>query len=560
MFRPQRRVLDTLLPFQPGIEIPDTNFKLREKEECRHAFVLAASNDSEHLYAARALVRSVSDAVRRPRSDLYVGSLAHTWAYFGSLDSLHRTLHKTMCEGFHEGVEGAVLRVVVASSRLRGFLFARFTQARGILYAMPFDLAYRRFVGGLSWEAWQEGVSAFLECLDMRRAVREDALQGLKRFVESLRQLRISRPGQFPPSLPLSDVERRFGGTVAALWREWVQGDEPLVEEKGSESAQGLMASPLPVWRVVPEERLAREAATRSDEVESTRDAFGLPLSQLGFLVRETVFACVAKIAAGAQWGCRLGLKDFRLEITFDNGPVLVRHIELAFPVYGRDAHAEAIVDRILENLPRGPAEIPAEVPAQISGDAPPASLAVFHLVNRVEGVSVVPTHVARKEEEHTDLFECGSWVAGGLAEVHERMRVKDKARPCVFVVSDNVTPLHEVREFCMQTEPQAIESVGGSSTVRPLFRYAQATRPLQILSSCPRFERGQAVGLSLRFLESVEGFDYFLGVGVAEHAYLWLRSPLEEREKEASKRELTLLGVFEEAVFRERPELRHVL
>ena len=578
MFRPQRRVLDTLLPLQVGIEIPFAEAALREKERYRHAFVLASSCHSEHLYAARALARSVSDAVRRPAAGLYVGALVRTWPYFGTLERLHGTLR----EALQGGPEGAVTRVVVASSRLRGFLFARTTPAGGLLYAMPFDLTYRRFVAGLSWEAWQEGVTAFLACLEMRRTSRDDAVRSLGRLVESLRELRIARPGLFPPALPVSDLERRFGRVAAALWREWAQGDAPE-DEDVFPCAQAVAPAlrpvpakeanepPLPTWRRVPEESLAREAATRSDEVESTRDALALPLCQLGFLVRETIFACVAKIAAGGELGCRLGLKDFRLEISFDNGPVLVRQVELAFPVYGRDAHAEAIVERLLENLPRGPAEIPAA--AQEPGEQAPGEQAqsrtLFHIVNRVEGVSVVPTHVARKDEGFMPLFESDPWLARGLADAHERMRVKDKARPSTLAVSDNLAPLQALRE-CSVLQASGETAVFGEAgagvdesartMTRPLFRYAQGTRPLQILSSCPRFPRGQARGLSLRFLESVEGFDYFLGIGMAPNAFLWLRSSVEERAKTAQERELTLLGLFEEAAFRALPESRHVL
>ncbi len=557
MFHPRRRPRDVF----PTVFVPRPRLLAHEQDIYRHVFVVALGDDPDALHAARTLAESLSDAVRRPAPRLYVASLLRTWAFFGDAEHLrHRA-----GEAWRSCPAGTVSHVVVSGHLLRGFVFARLApHAGGVVFATAFDLAYRRFCASLTWAQWLQGMQAFLDVLVLGKGPRADASRALERMVARLSDLRVPAPGAFPEGLPVSDLERRFGRLPTLLWRLWAEGDAALetpLEEGGWGAAQegagvdvratlGGLAG-LPALRSYEERLYAPACATRSEDMEDYRAQPSLPLERLGAMVADTVFACVERIAALASPGERLGLKDFQLEVTFDAGEPLVRNVELAYAIFERTAHTEAIVARVGEGLPRGPAELPcAHEPS-------------FHVyVHRVEGVRVVPTAIAHREEGTRSLFaEASAWSGEGsspLCDVHERIRVKDKALPRTLGVSESLDPLASACE----REPSSLGAPSGPEReeTSPLFRYVHGTRPLQILKEPLSFRRGSLQGLALRFLEAVGEWDYFLGLAGRPDALLWLRAPRSERELPAPERCLTLMGVFESDAFFARAAAAHVL
>jgi hypothetical protein len=479
-----------------------------ESAECRYGFVVARDSSAEALYEARKLTEAFSDHLQRPSFFLYTASLKNTWMYF---QNSHTLLSKVSFLWQQISPELAP-RVVLSHHLLRGYLFATHEKSPGVFLADANHLLYRRFCAGLSWEHWLRGCLPFVGLLDLSKAQIKETLTKLQSFVKRVRDLRVDTPGNFPETLSFDDLERRFGKLTAQIWSHWARGEHP---------------EDFPAFRSLKEDLYAPDFASFLEEVESFAYTQSFPLSEMQSLFVEIFFTCLKKVSALSVISEDLGIKDFRLEIFFDNKQSLTKDIELTFPIFARNKHTETILAHVSEAFPKRPHEVPC-------AHEPTFSL----YVTCIEGMKVIPTRLTQYRCAQTGLFGENTTLQQSLAHLHEVIAVREKRRPQSFEVSFDLEPENA---FVTRTHFH-------DNNETPLFRYASTKRPLLTMATPLKITLPPSP-YPWVFLEAVGSWDYFQVRSALFPFALWVRSPSSERSLNGLGRSFFLVGIFEEHV-----------
>lgn len=506
--------------------------RLREPRFLRHAFVFlpltGASTDTPAdpaqtplsaaaVHEAKSLAQIFSDRIRRPGLGVFHASLADTFPYFRTLDRLHETVAR------HLAKTPLSLRptIVLCSSFLRGFLYAHHhSENSGLLIANHDNLSFRRFKEGLSWDAWLAGTLGFLHLLDLKKSERELNERQLKDFCERMRLMRFAKPAAMPESLRGVSLHRRFGAFTQALWEEWLSDKDasPLFEAR---------------LRNLPESLHAGDFKTSVDQTSSYEGAISIPAAEIENAFLETFYTTLNKLASHASLVVRHGLRDVRLEITFNGGIHVSQIIRLNTAVYEKSKHGDLILAHALQGLPQAASEVRS-----------PVDPSLFVTILFIENLEITPVHVTiQNRAQETLFFGAESGQEQALAHKKKILEVKDTARVAMTSLSTRFGA--DACYFKLSEE----NSNQGTAPFT-LFRYLYAQRPLAQLSTPVNIHLEDVLhryGFStLQYCESVGDEDYYILFLRLKSFGLWLAHSCSLRAIPPEKRDYRLMGVFD--------------
>ena len=495
-----------------------------------HGWVLPSNLSSESLHEARRAAQIFSDTVVRPSLALYSGCMQGTWRYFGNKQKLLRRIEKHIAHCPDE----LKPTVVCGPDLFRTFIYAKFANNRSnldhihelkkniqIKIADNQDFMFRQFCNALQWNQWLSAARDFLYCLQIPISESNLVAVSLGQMVERFCDLRFDSPALVPPTLPLDDIERRFGHTCAQLWSHW---------------ANESHSAPLPPLKNIAEGMKALDFETQIFEIEPWSAAHAMTLFELPQIFHETFFRCLSKIIPYSNQSTLFGIKDFKFIIDFDNKQNWSRHVSLNFPIFLKDKHAENILATVVATLPKHPLEIQ-------SADDP----SYFISVNRIENLTIIPTQLYEKRSLQVGLFD-EAFGQNDMQFTLERLVVKNVGR---------VTLGKNLQTQSAESPSQMLEVVAEKRTFAiqqgSLYRYCQSLRPHFRLNQPEKFVWNSATEkslgiLKLQFLETIDNYDYYkLNLKIGAIAF-WLRAPAVERTAELRTRNYVCLGIFEES------------
>jgi hypothetical protein len=510
-----------------------------------HGFVLSAAPTSlAQLIESAALADSFSDTVVQMAPGCFYGSLSNTFAWFGSAGRLHAHLETALAASCQP------IRVVMGHNFLRTLFHALATSDLPLEMANRENMQYRKFCQTVEWERWSALAAELLNRIALPQSRRERHRRELETFARQMFQMRYRKPFEVPASLTEAELKRRFGPFVADLWEQWIRGRAPQFQ---------LLELPRP---------LDPESYATSSQ-ESTPEGALIAADRVGYLVGETLFACLEKVKAISTQTHRCGLRDFKITVVCSAHITHERSCSLVQPIFERNRAEEALVELLCSQqrqflrqgdlIPEWIEKVivtPGALYSELRAEESLFTLAGEEAVNPIESAFELALLDGSDVTIHTlaatILPETSVITKARFNASNTLLPTTPLPSPCTPAP---LSPQKIPPPLCCETglsPTQTTDTPTGpdAQTESDLFCHVHAGRPcmlLRHLTPLSTLVRNPA-NCRFQFSEVLDTFDYFVASGKELPYPVWIRSPASERSLQTPLRSWIAVGLFMQA------------
>ena len=424
-------------------------------------------------------------------------------------------------------------------------------QGVSVTLAGPLHLEFRRFKEDLSWPVFQEGLTQFLNLLQLTESEKKNLITKLRQFCDAMIKMRYPNPFSVPQTLPWEDLQRRFGTPLRKLWQHWILEEDafqPWCPWK--QSALGVDPKSLIThhWECLAWEQCSGVSLSRLQEaLEDTFCALLKKLSTLSHTGQPGSSGQSPSEKATALQNRRYGLRSFVIHVTFNDGIAQSYPIHLAHTLIAPTKDTIALLRKVFERLPQKKMEIPSQ-------KDPSFFVTLTHAIE----ISVEPRDVVVETEGSPDWDLFHGTKPKSLKEICFSLQLKSKHwLPERSFMTSNLDPENGT-DSCKTSVEWRSDNFSPDSHQRPpksaVFEAAQHWRPAGLLKTPQALDMKKFEEFTKNFqshnnsyFEYAETFFnhdfHWLTPKDPQQPRLWVRSPAEDRALAESQRRYELVG-----------------
>jgi hypothetical protein len=377
-------------------------------------------------------------------------------------------------------------RIVFATNLMHGYFYGTLTQQSGVLFADQENMEYARFRRSITWEEWIKASQEFIILLNFPKGKKDQLQREVERLAKHMQNLRMHIPAGVPLQIEKSDLQLRFGEFATSLWLQWTKFE----------------ACEWPLLNLNPPVNPSLYAAQSSDVFPNS---FAYQPSETPLIFTSTFFRCLENISNLNSQSTRHGIKSFESIIRCNDGLEFCSNHELIAPIFDSEKTSKQILDGCIEVAKRK-----IHQPNTNTQEG----LRTVIETTWVESIQIIPLAIQVEYARGFSLFECAG-----------RNR--------------------STQEVAFSLSTERIGDIQNPHLPYDIFRYTAQYHPLCLLRTPWEIAFHKLHPTQIRYMETLEDFDYYIIQANLEQPPLWTRSPTHLRHLPFSEREPQCLGLW---------------